>query len=99
MTSYQKVSEAQIQALSEAEIRQRLRELWPISSAGCAPRIGAIKEVFRLQAELERRTSGRKPSRFGRLPPLPAPPPLRRERGVGSACDLRRCAGTLPAPV
>ena len=63
MNSYQKVSEAQIQALSEAEIRQRLRELWPISSAGCAPRIGAALQVYRLQAELERRRAAQEAPR------------------------------------
>ena len=63
MNSYQKVSEAQIQTVSEAEIRQHLRELWPISSAGCAPRIVAIKEVFRLQAELERRRAAQEAPR------------------------------------
>ena len=48
---------------SEAQIQERLRALWPISSAGCAPRIGAIKEVFRLQAELKRRRAAQEAPR------------------------------------
>lgn len=63
MNSYEKLSEAQIQALSEAQIQQRLRELWPISSAGCAPRIGAIKQVYWLRSELERRSAAQEAPR------------------------------------
>lgn len=48
---------------SEAQIQERLRALWPISSAGCAPRIGAIMQVHRLRSELERRRAAQEAPR------------------------------------
>jgi hypothetical protein len=57
------MSDAQIQTLSEAVIHQRLRALWPISSAGCAPRIGTIMQVYWRRSELELRRAAQEAPR------------------------------------
>jgi hypothetical protein len=43
------------ETMSEAQIHEHLRKRAPIAHAGCAPRVGAIREVLELQKELQRR--------------------------------------------